>query len=342
MVRSPCRITRWNTGCHRLYGFTPEQALGQVSHDLLRTRFPELLENIRVVLMATGRWEGELLHTRADGREVVVVSEWVLWRNAEGNPAAILETNTDVSDRKHAEDALRRTAEELARSNKDLEQFAYVASHDLQEPLRAVSGFATLLQQRYQGKLDDKADAWIANAVDGAARMQSLIGDLLGYSRVGTKGGALQPTQTQSSLDTALRNLAASIQDAEAVITADPMPVVWADAIQLTQLFQNLIGNAIKFRSDRRPEVHVGARREQDAWLFWVRDNGIGLAPEYAERIFLIFQRLHTRKRYDGTGIGLAVCKKIVERHGGTIWIESQPGEGVTFYFTIPDKGEHR
>ena len=172
--------------------------------------------------------------------------------------------------------------------------------------------------------------------------MQSLIGDLLAYSRVGTKGGALQPTKAQSSFDTALRNLAASIQDAGAVITSDPLPVVRADAIQLTQVFQNLIGNAIKFRSERRPEVHIGARREQEAWLFWVRDNGIGIAPEYTERIFLIFQRLHTRNKYPGTGIGLAICKKIVERHGGKIWIESQPDQGATFYFTISDRGEHQ
>ena len=247
----------------------------------------------------------------------------------------------DITTRKQAEEALRRTAKELARSNKDLEQFAYVASHDLQEPLRAVSGFVALLQQRYRGKLDEQADAWIANVVEGAARMQSLIGDLLVYSRVGTKGEALQTTNAQSPLETALHNLAASIQNAGAVITADAMPVVRADAIQLTQLFQNLIGNAIKFRSDRQPQVHVGARREQDAWLFWVRDNGIGIAPEYAERIFLIFQRLHTRTKYPGTGIGLAVCKKIVERHGGKLWVESQPGQGATFYFTISDRGEH-
>jgi len=240
------------------------------------------------------------------------------------------------------EELVAQRTEELARSNKDLEQFAYVASHDLQEPLRAVSGFVVLLQQRYQGKLDEKADGYIANAVDGAARMQSLIGDLLAYSRVGTRGGTLAPTAAQDSFDNARRNLAASIRDAGAVITSDPMPIVPGDALQLTQLFQNLIGNAVKFRGDRRPEIHVGARREQDQWLFWVRDNGIGVAPEYADRIFLIFQRLHTRKKYAGTGIGLAICKKIVERHGGKIWVESQPDEGATFYFTISERGERQ
>jgi PAS domain S-box-containing protein len=276
---------------------------------------------------------------------------------AESRKVAILFNN--INDRKRAEaamkeanetleqrvaertKALQATAEELARSNKDLEQFAYVASHDLQEPLRAVSGFVTLLQQRYQDQLDEKANGYIANTVDGAARMQSLIADLLAYSRVGTRAGTLETTAAQSSLDKALRNLAAGVRDTEAVISVDPLPTVQADAGQLTQLFQNLIGNAIKFRGNRRPEIHVGGRREQDHWLFWVRDNGIGIAPEYAERIFLIFQRLHTRAKYPGTGIGLAICKKIVERHGGKIWVESQPNQGTTFYFTIADRGEH-
>ena len=287
------------------------------------------------------------------GRTTDVLYNATVYRNEAGEVQGVFAAARDITERKRAEEELDRhrehleelvaqRTEELARSNKDLEQFAYVASHDLQEPLRAVSGFVTLLQQRYQGKLDEKADGYIANSVDGAARMQSLISDLLTYSRVGTRGGALAPIATQDSLDNALRNLGASIHDAGAVITSDPMPIVPADALQLTQLFQNLIGNAIKFRGERRPEIHVGARREQGHWLFWVRDNGIGIAPEYAERIFLIFQRLHTRKKYAGTGIGLAICKKIVERHGGKIWVESQPNQGATFYFTISDRGEHQ
>jgi PAS domain S-box-containing protein len=270
--------------------------------------------------------------------------------DVDGSPL-ILDMKLDITERRKVEEELARhrehleelvawRTEELARSNKDLEQYAYVASHDLQEPLRAVSGFVALLQQRYQGKLDEEADGYIANAMDGAARMQLLINDLLVYSRVGTRGGGLQTTAVQDSLDQALRNLEASIRDADAVVTSDPLPMVPADALQLTQLFQNLIGNAIKFRSDRRPEVHVGAKRQQDAWLFWVRDNGIGIASEYVERVFLIFQRLHTRLKYPGTGIGLAICRKIVERHGGRIWVESQPNQGATFCFTISDRGE--
>ena len=289
----------------------------------------------------------------ASGRTTDVLYNATVYRNEAGEVQGVFAAARDITARKRAEEELDRhrehleelvaqRTEELARSNKDLEQFAYVASHDLQEPLRAVSGFVTLLRQRYQGKLDERADGYIANSVDGAARMQSLISDLLTYSRVGTRGGTLAPIATQDSLDNALRNLGAGIHDAGAVLTSDPMPIVPADALQLTQLFQNLIGNAIKFRGERRPEIHVGARREQGHWLFWVRDNGIGIAPEYAERIFLIFQRLHTRKKYDGTGIGLAICKKIVERHGGRIWIESQPNQGATFYFTISDQGEHQ
>jgi hypothetical protein len=210
----------------------------------------------------------------------------------------------------------------------------------LQEPLRAVSGFVTLLRQRYGGRLDEKADGYITAAVEGAARMQALINDLLEYSRVGTRGNVPAPAQAGAALQDALENLRTLIQESGAVITADPLPRVRADAMQLTHVFQNLIANALKFRSERPPQIQVGSRREAAAWLFWVRDNGIGIEPQYRERIFLIFQRLHTRSQYPGTGIGLAICKRIVERHGGRIWVESQPDQGSTFCFTLPDKGE--
>jgi len=287
-----------------------------------------------------------------DGRLTDVLYNANVYEDAHGNVLGVFAAARDITERKrveaelarhreHLEELVLRRTEDLARSNRDLEQFAYVASHDLQEPLRAVGGFVGLLQQRYQGKLDEKADGYIGSAVDGVTRMQTLIGDLLSYSRVGTKGRALEPTEAGESLKDALTNLRASIEESGAVIQVDPLPTVRADAVQLTQLFQNLIANAIKFRSDRPPEIQIGARREQDGWLFWVRDNGIGIEPQYAERIFMIFQRLHTRKTYPGTGIGLAICKRIVERHGGRIWVESQPGQGSTFYFTLPDKGEH-
>jgi signal transduction histidine kinase len=231
---------------------------------------------------------------------------------------------------------LARTATELARSNKDLEQFAYVSSHDLQEPLRMVSGFMQLLERHAGGKLDATADKYIHFAVDGAKRMQQLIDDLLAYSRVGTKGGQLAPTGSGEALQRAVANLRTAIEQRGAQVTQGELPVLRADATQLAQLFQNLVGNAIKFAGEKAPKVHVEARRDEDLWTFAVRDNGIGIDPEFSEKIFVIFQRLHTRDQYPGTGIGLAICKKIVERHGGRIWVESTPGEGSTFYFTLP------
>ena len=237
----------------------------------------------------------------------------------------------------HAEESLRRAAEELARSNKDLEQFAYVASHDLQEPLRMVTGFVQLLQQKYGGRLDADAEQYIAFAVDGAKRMHTLINDLLTYSRVGARGKEPAPTDAGASLQRALDNLQASIHETGAEISHGELPIVRADGTQLTQLFQNLIGNAVKFRGAAPPKIHIDARRDGDAWRFSVRDNGIGIDPKSQERIFQVFQRLHSRQEYPGTGIGLAICQRIVERHGGRIWVESAPGEGATFHFTLPE-----
>jgi light-regulated signal transduction histidine kinase (bacteriophytochrome) len=214
-----------------------------------------------------------------------------------------------------------------------------VASHDLQEPLRMVTSYLQLIAQRYRGRLDAAADEFIAFAVDGAARMHRLISDLLAYSRVGTRSRAFEPVDCQAALDQALANLEIAIEEAGATVTRDPLPIVPADEGQLVQLFQNLIGNAVKFHGQAPPCVHISAQRRREAgdeWYFSVRDNGIGIDPQQFERIFMIFQRLHTMAEYSGTGIGLAICKKIVERHGGRIWVESQPGQGSTFYFTLP------
>jgi signal transduction histidine kinase len=228
---------------------------------------------------------------------------------------------------------------DLARSNRELEQFAYVASHDLQEPLRIVGSYAQLLGKRYKGRLDADADDFIAYLVDGAARMQRLIDDLLAFSRVGTRGKPFEPTDCAAVLKDAIDNLAMTVQESGARITADPLPTVVADGSQLVLLFQNLIGNAVKFRGETPLHVRVSAHRDNREWVFSVQDNGMGIDPEYRDRIFIIFQRLHTREKYPGTGIGLAIAKKIVERHGGKIWVESQPNEGSTFFFTIPDHG---
>jgi light-regulated signal transduction histidine kinase (bacteriophytochrome) len=243
----------------------------------------------------------------------------------------------DITHDKLAEEALKQTAGELARSNQDLEQFAYVASHDLQEPLRMVAGYLQLLSERYRGQIDAKADKYIAYAVDGAARMSTLIRDLLAYSRVSTRAEPLNPTSSQEALDFALKNLHSAIAESGAAVTHDPLPVVRADKTQLTQVFQNLVGNSLKFRDPGRPpRIHVAVREDQGQWLYSVSDNGIGFEQQYEEKMFVIFQRLHGRGSYAGTGIGLAICRRIVERHGGRIWARGEPGKGSTFFFTLP------
>jgi light-regulated signal transduction histidine kinase (bacteriophytochrome) len=224
---------------------------------------------------------------------------------------------------------------ELQRSNEELEQFAYVASHDLQEPLRSIGSYCQLLQRRYKGKLDKDADEFIGFAVDGAKRMQVLINDLLKYSRVGTRGKAFEPTDCNLLIRETISNLRQAIEDQSAEVTVDELPTVEGDAVQIGQLFQNLIANAIKFRGDAPPKVHVSAQAENGEIVLSVKDNGIGIDPRHADRIFQIFQRLHERGKYPGTGIGLAVCKKIVTRHAGRIWVESVPGQGSDFRFTL-------
>jgi len=266
--------------------------------------------------------------TKAGGTIPVSFSTSLL-RDPDGTATGIVGVARDVTE-------LRRLISDLERSNRELEHFAYIASHDLQEPLRMVASYMQLLAQRYRGQLDQKADEFIDFAVDGAKRMQALIDDLLEYSRVGTHGQPPAPTDARAALEQALANLAAAIAESGATIDVGALPTVTADRIQLVQVFQNLIGNAIKFRGQEPPRVRIEAERRDDAWLFSVRDNGIGIAPEQQPRLFKVFQRLHTRRKYPGTGIGLAICKRIVERHGGTISVESEPGKGSTFSFTIP------
>ena len=252
----------------------------------------------------------------------------------------LLTSAIDITERKRAEQALRKTAEELGRSNKELEQFAYIASHDLQEPLRMVHGFMERLVARYGSALDDKAKEYIGFAVEGAQRMSQLVRDLLEYSRVQQRTRELTTVDTRAVFEKVLRLCTAGIHEVKASVTCQNLPVVRADELQLTQLLQNLIGNAIKFSlPGRKPQIQVGARREGKDWLFWVQDNGIGIPADQFERIFLIFQRLHTRDQYPGTGMGLAICKKIVERQDGRIWVESEVGKGSKFLFTLPADG---
>jgi len=238
--------------------------------------------------------------------------------------------------RQKGEKDLARKVEELARSNRDLEQFAYVASHDLQEPLRMVAAYTQLLAERYRGKLDADADKFIGYAVEGAVRMQTLILDLLAFSRVGHNGNGGKTSDCNRVVEEALLNLKAAIDESGAVVTQDALPLIVAEQAQLIQVFQNLIGNAIKFRGKEALVIRVSAERQGTQWLFEVADNGIGIAPEYHEVIFTIFQRLHARGEYPGNGVGLAICKKIVEHYGGRIWLKSEPGQGCTFHFTLP------
>jgi PAS domain S-box-containing protein len=293
-----------------------------------------------------------------DGRVTSVLYNASVYRNESGAVIGVFAAARDVTARQRAEAEIQRYAAELQRSNQELEHFAYVASHDLQEPLRTVSSFSQLLARRYQGRLDADADEFIAFVVEGATRMQTLINDLLAFSRVGTRGNPFAPVNCAEVLQAALANVDAAIAESGAVITQDPLPTVSADRTQLTQLFQNLFSNAIKFRRrETAPRIHVSVKRVTDAagrgsgepvapvpspprpaWLFSVSDNGLGIDPQFFGRIFIIFQRLHGREEYPGTGIGLAICKKIIERHGGQIWVESQPGSGSTFQFTLPDE----
>lgn len=341
IVNLDFRIERVNPHLLEFLGYAEEELIGQSFVDF---SYPE---DRGAVLDQTGKLRNrEISRFQIEKRFVTKGGEprWVSLsgaavRNQAGDLLYFLMMAEDIQQRKELDQALRRFTEELQRSNQELEQFAYVASHDLQEPLRMVTSYLQLIKQRYQGQLDEDADEFIHYAVDGANRMKMLIQDLLSFSRVGTRGRLPEPVDSEEAIERVLSDLQPVIAETGAQITHDPLPTVQADPTQFHQLLSNLIGNAIKFRGNDSPRIHMGAQREDDGWLFSVRDNGIGFdASEYGERIFVIFQRLHTKTEYGGTGIGLALCKKIVERHGGRIWVESQPGEGATFYFTLPDR----
>ncbi len=265
--------------------------------------------------------------------------KWLRWcAHADFDAGLVYAVARDITERKRGEDLLKETAAELRRSNDELSQFAYIASHDLQEPLRMVASFLQLLEKRYEAVLDPDGRKFIRFAVDGAKRMQSLIQDLLALSRVQTRAKPVSSTDCAKVFRDVMDNLQIAVADANATVTSDSLPVIVAESTQVAQLFQNLIDNALKFRGSGPVRIHVGAARRKGEWEFSVSDNGIGIEPQFHERIFGIFQRLHATGDFPGTGIGLAVCKKIVDLHGGRIWLDSTPGRGTTFFFTIPDK----
>ena len=330
------RVELCNPAFEQLFGYFRDEVTGKNLDEFVvppdaRKQAVQLAEQVR---------SGEMIKFRAprqrkDGTqaevEIVAFPLWVQWEQA-----GTYVLYRDITAQVKAARALARKAEELEQSNRELEQFAYVASHDLQEPLRMVASYTQLIARRYSGQLDSDADEFIHYALDGVRRMQNLINDLLAYSRVGTRARALVDTNCQEVFNGVLTNLQIAIEEAGAVVTRDPLPVVKADPTQLSQLLQNLLGNALKFRGPEPPRVHLGSERNGSHWTFRVQDNGIGMEPEYLEKIFVMFQRLHTREEYPGTGIGLAICKKIVERHNGHIWAESEAGKGTTICFTLP------
>ena len=289
--------------------------------------------------LASGRdWHFEYRIVRVDQEVRWILARGRIFKDQQGRSDRMLGTIDDITERRLEEQELKRMVMELKQTNSDLEQFAYVASHDLQEPLRAVAGCIEILDSNYRDKLGPEAGELIRHTVDGAKRMQTLINDLLAYSRIGKNGQHFEPTDCNAMLDEAIANLSTAVQKSGAIITHDPLPTLIADCKQLPQLFQNLLANGIKFCAGRTPEIHVSAQLQAHTWRFSVQDNGIGIEAQYLDRIFVIFRRLHTRAEYPGTGIGLAICKRIVERHHGRIWVESAPGKGSTFYFTIPEK----
>jgi PAS domain S-box-containing protein len=329
-------IVSWNHGAEKLYGYPDKEAIGR-SLTLLAPpdhpdEIPALLEKIRRGETIAAYYT---LRMRKDGTLLDVSLTLSPIKDSTDKIIGASTVARDITDHKKYEEMIKRYSKKLERSNRELDNFASIAAHDLGAPLRAISGFAGLLQKRYKEKLGADADKYISNIVEGAGRMQQLIHDLLQYARAGTRDRPLIPVDVNTTVEKTLANLMFEIKESRAAITVDPLPTVFADSTQLIQLFQNLVGNAIKYSSDT-PRIHISAERKDREWLFRVSDNGIGIDPRQFDRIFQIFQRLHTSEEYTGTGIGLATCKKIVERLGGHIWVESKPDEGSTFFFSLP------
>jgi PAS domain S-box-containing protein len=334
-------ISVWNHGAEETYGWTAEEAVGAIAHELLATESATPLDAIQRSILERGRWDGELIQRRRDGTKISVASRWALQRDDRGDPQGALEINIDITERKRAEALLDVQRLELERSNLDLASFAHVASHDLQEPLRMVTSYVQLLADRYRGKLDADADEFIDFAIDGSKRMQTLIASILDYSRVGTAELAAVTVDTNELAAETMSSLDAQIREKHAEITVGRLPTLVADRSQLGQIFQNLVSNSLKFVAPGvKPRVGITAAREADGWRFSVTDIGIGIDPAHTGRIFAPFKRLHGHTEYPGAGLGLSVCKRAVERHGGRIWIDPAPTGGSVFSFTIPDRSE--
>jgi len=321
----------------RILGYNNKDMLGKTRHDIIHPNDYKSALDILNHGFKEGEGRGELRLRHKNGNYIWVETIGKAFKDSENNLKAIT-ISRDITEHKKNEQELEKAVRELKRSNAELQQFAYVASHDLQEPLRMVASFTQLLQNRYQDKLDDDANDFINYAVDGATRMQNLISDLLIFSRVGTRGKPFRTTDMNVVLEAVMDDFRYLINETNTTLTYDPLPVIIADESQMIQLCQNLISNAIKFRSEELPHIHVSGEVKDEEWVFSVRDNGIGMDSKYFNRIFIIFQHLHKKNEYNGTGIGLPICKKIIQRHGGKIWVESELGKGSTFYFSIPNK----
>ncbi|MGZ7107378.1 MAG: ATP-binding protein, partial [Methanobacterium sp.] len=333
-------ITSWNSAAKRMYGWSVEEVIGRNSKEILQTQFPgknrsEMIESIA----KKDSYRGEAVQKHRDGSLIPVESVIMVLKDEFGINNGWVAVNRDISQRKRSEKELNIVLKDLRRSNEELEQFAYVASHDLQEPLRTIASFTQLLDRRYKDKLDSDANEFMDYMVEASVRMKTQIEGLLEYSRVSTKGEKFEVVDLNDILDITVQSLYTSIKESNADIVHDKLPNVMGDAGQLQRVFQNIISNAIKFRKTEEPlkiNISVCLNKEKDKFVFSVRDNGIGIEEQYLKRIFTIFQRLHTRDVYEGTGIGLSIVKRIVERHGGHIWVESEFGKGSIFYFMLP------
>ena len=329
----------WNNGAENLYGFRKEEVLGKVSHDLLHTVFPEPIDRIVDQVIKEGRWQGELRQTTSRGQDIFVESLWALQPGKGGEPFGFLQINRDVTTKKLAQEALRSNMARLELVNAELQEFAFVAAHDLQEPLRKIQTFCNMAVMRCAPTLDGTGQEYLERVVNSASRMRQLLHDLLEFSRVATKPEPFKKIDLVKIVLEAADVFEASVKETGCQIEVENIPAIEADESQILQLFQNLIGNSLKFRGDKTPRIKIYGKLDGHGICeLFVKDNGIGFDPQFAERIFKPFQRLHGRREYDGTGMGLAICRKIVERHGGSIRADSEPGKGSTLIICLPAK----